>query len=160
RINFNITGKQVPKPESLPRLNPRDLEKIVFFEHEGQEDLDGNAWGQGNTVTDLQDWVAGLRNNKELFDAVGKRYVPIHLYGHASKTDRDLKNYDLSEKRIQNVQRRLKGMLGNDYGQEVWFNPHPIGSREADQRDVSSGQRDRAYLKDRRVEIEINPAEA
>jgi hypothetical protein len=107
RINFKVTGKQ--EYIVLP------VDKTIYFEHEGQPDLDRNV-APGNRLQDLQDWADGLRSNKELFEAIAKRYVPIHLRGYASKTDTGPKNFDLSAIRVQNVQERLAGTAGGQTG--------------------------------------------
>ena len=116
----------------------------------------------GNRIQDLQDWVDWLRSSApEMFDALSKRYFPIHLRGFASKTDNEAKNFDLSDTRIKNVQRWLDRMLGKKFGKDIWFNPTPRGKREARGPDkVPDAQRDRTYLNDRRVEIRIDAGEA
>src|SRR5262249_45544819 len=132
-----------------------------YFEHEGQPDLDRNV-APGNRIQDLQDWVDRLRKSApEMFDALSKRYFPIHLRGFASKTDNEARNFDLSDTRIRNVQKRLEGMLGKKFGKDIWFDAIPRGKREARGADnVPAAQRDRAYLNDRRVEIQIDAGEA
>jgi hypothetical protein len=164
RIDLWVTGAKAPLPPPPPKPAPRPAVKgadfTVYFEHEGQEDLDRNASGKGNTVTDLQTWVSDLARNRELYNAITHRYVPVHLWGYASVTDKDVKNFDLSEARIRNVQRRLRGMLGTPHGKEIVFNARPVGSREASKKEVPAHQRDAAYLKDRRVEVVIDQTEA
>ena len=152
RMNFNITGKR--EGVVLP------MDATIYFEHEGQPDLDQNV-KPGNRIQDLQAWADGLRNRTEAFDALSKRYFPIHLRGHASKTDKDVKNFDLSDTRIQNVQRRLERMLGKKFGKDIWFDPIPRGRLDAKGADnVPAAQRDSTYLNDRRVEIRIDTGEA
>jgi hypothetical protein len=152
RLSFNVTGKR----EEVVLF----VDKTLYFEHEGQPDLDQNV-APGNRIQDLQDWVEALRSHTEEFDALSKRYFPIHLRGFASKTDNEAKNFDLSDTRLQNVQRRLDRLLGKKFGKDIWFDAIPRGKREAKGSDnVPAAQRDRAYLNDRRVEIRIDPGEA
>src|SRR5262249_54913043 len=114
-----------------------------------------------NRLLDLQDWVDGLRTHTEEFEALSKRYFPIHLRGFASKTDHDVKNFELSDLRIQNVQRRLEKMLGKKFGKDIWFDALPRGRKDARGPDTAPpAQRDRVYLNDRRVEIVIDEREA
>jgi hypothetical protein len=152
RMDFNITGKkeQVVLSEDT----------TIYFEHEGQPDLDKNV-APGNRIQDLQAWVDRLRSHTEMFDALSKRYFPIRLRGFASKTDSEVKNFDLSDTRIQNVQKRLDRMLGKKFGKDIWFDALPQGKRDAKGSDnVPAALRDRAYLNDRRVEIHIDAGEA
>jgi hypothetical protein len=175
RINFNITNKRVPPPPPPRPVPPRkpvlvDLEKTIYFEHEGDRDLDQNTRDPGNRITALQAWADRLKGNKELFEAVGRRYVAIQLKGHASPTDTDVPDWDLSDVRIKNVQRRLRKMLGETpFNKEIWFVPEPRGHADADgwlrgqgasTPVVPRAERDRAYLKFRRVEIFIIESDA
>lgn len=164
RLDFTVTGAKAtppPKPPTPVPLPPlRGWDTTVYFEHEGQDDLDKNAPGKGNTVTDLQNWATKLQRSGELYEAITRRYVPVHLWGYASITDGDAKNFDLSGSRIQNVQKRLVGMLGTPFGKEVVFDRRQIGKREANPKLVPPAERDAVYLKDRRVEVAINEPEA
>jgi hypothetical protein len=156
RIKFNVTGKKKESPFVLP------VSKTLYFEHEGQPDLDRNV-KPDNRLQSLQDWVDNLRSNKEFFEAVSKGYVVISLKGYASKTDTDIKDFDLSDVRVKNVQRRLERMLGTPSGKPLLFDSVARGKfdKEAlNAPDVLPAQRDSAYLKYRRVELDFDLTKA
>jgi outer membrane protein OmpA-like peptidoglycan-associated protein len=155
RIGPYTLNLKLEQPQPNPSPTPKNLERTIYFEHEGQPDLDKNAF-PGNRLSDLQDWAERIKKDRDLFAALKKQYVEIRLRGYASKTDNEVKNFDLSDARVQNVQRRLDKMFGGG----LKFDAVPMGKREASDKDASPTQRDQKYMNDRRVYIFIDKKQA
>jgi len=132
------------------KLKPLYFIQSFYTDSKNDDDIKKNE-----DLVALMKWVSAVKAS-DLYPVIKNGYLPIHIEGHASKTGSDLVDFDLSQRRRENVQKRFKGMI----------NANPViivedrGKQDASQVDLPPNQRNEGYLKDRYVKIEIREDEA
>ena len=132
------------------KLKPLYFIQPFYTDSKNDDDIKKNE-----DLVALMNWVSAVKAS-ELYPVIKDGSLPIHIEGHASKTGNDLLDFDLSQKRRQNVQRRFQGMI--DANPVIIVNDR--GKSDASQVDLPPNQRNEGYLKDRYVKIEIREDEA
>jgi hypothetical protein len=156
--NFRLANYTIELDVAVPtftpiveiKLKPLSFIQLFYTDNKNDDDIKKN-----DDIVALMKWVSAIKTS-ELYPVIKNGYLPIHIEGHASKTGSDLVNFDLSQKRRENVQKRFKGMI----------NANPViivedrGNQDASQVNLPPNQRNEGYLKDRYVKIEIKEDEA
>lgn len=156
--NFRLANYTIELDVAVPtftpiveiKLKPLYFTQFFYTDSKNDDDIKKNE-----DLVALMKWVNAVKAS-DLYPVIKNGYLPIHIKGHASKTGSDLVNFDLSQKRRENVQKRFRGMID--------ANPVIIsedrGKQDASQVDLPPNQRNAGYLNDRYVKIEIKEDEA
>lgn len=141
----------VKAPDIDVNLDPSILQLMLVFENEKQPDI-SNA-----RFLELRKWVETIKGSN-LMPVIQKKTLHFYMQGHASRPGGDMDNFDLSDKRLQNVRKRFEGLMG----MPVDIYPAPRGNKDALPADikVKPHDRDKKYLYDRNVTIYIEQEEA
>jgi hypothetical protein len=140
---------EIKASDSKIDIDLSPLQLTLVFEHENQADISAARFHE------LDAWIDAVKKS-QLFPLIQRRYLKMHIRGHASKTGAPLANMDLSIRRRKNVQTRLEAMIDAP----VDITPFDRGSKDASPALVKPNERDKAYLQDRNVTVYINEQEA
>ena len=132
------------------KLKPLYFTQSFYTDSKNDDDIRKNE-----DLVALMKWVSAVKAS-DLYPVIKDGSLPIHIEGHASKTGSDLLDFDLSQRRRENVQRRFRGMI--DANPVIIVNDR--SKWDASQVDLPPNQRNEGYLKDRYVKIEIREDEA
>jgi hypothetical protein len=156
--NFRLASYTIELDVAVPTFTPIveiKLKPLYFIQPFYTDSKNDDDIKKNEDLVALMKWVSAVKAS-DLYPVIKNGYLPIHIEGHASKTGSDLVDFDLSQKRRENVQKRFKGMIN--------ANPNIIvddrGKQDASQVNLPPNQRNEGYLKDRYVKIEIKEDEA
>ncbi len=129
-------------PEPKIDLDPNLFQLTLFLEKENQADI------SDATFLKLRDWINAIKRSN-LYLPLKKRFLPLHMRGHASGSGTALYDQDLSTTRRLKVQRRIESMIDGN----IEVIPYDRGKEDANPKNP------RNYV-DRNVTIYIDDEEA